>query len=90
MLYAEELEAIAQHREGKVRILAVTDVRRLMHRGYRMVEPPGELGRAVSHRRPIDPPAESCSDCRLKGTGCSAGSVTARDVVPRRVGRGRG
>jgi phosphohistidine swiveling domain-containing protein len=81
MLSMEELEAIVQHREDKARILAVTEVRRLMHRGYRMVEPPGELGRAISHCRPADPPADSSGDRRLKGNACSGGAVMGRARV---------
>ncbi len=81
MLHTDELKAIAQHREGKARILAVTEFRRLMYRGYRMVEPPGELGRGVSQRMPADQLVQSSSERRLKGTGCSAGRVTARARV---------
>jgi phosphohistidine swiveling domain-containing protein len=81
MLSAEELQGIVQRRENRPRILAVTDVRRLMHRGYALVQPPGELGRAILHRDPTcDAPAVSVDDL-LKGNGCSAGVVTGRARV---------
>jgi phosphohistidine swiveling domain-containing protein len=81
MLSTAELEAIAQRRESKARILGVTGFRRLMHRGYGMVEPPGELGRAISHCGPRDEPAEASTDRRLRGNGCSAGVVRGRARV---------
>jgi len=81
MLSAEELEAIAGHRESKARILALTDFRTLMHQGYRRFQPPGELGRAILHSTRANQPAASCSDCRLKGNGCSDGKVRGRARV---------
>ena len=81
MLSAEELQAIAQRREGRARILAVTDVRRLMHRGYALAQPPGELGRAILHRDPIHNAAGASPNNLLKGNGCSAGVVTGRARV---------
>ncbi len=86
MLHADELKAIAQHREDKARILTVTEVRRLMYRGYRMVEPPGELGRAISHPIPADQLIESSDEPLLKGTGCSAGRVMGRARVVTTLG----
>lgn len=80
MLSAEEVAGIAQRRETKERILALAEVRRLMHRGYRMVQPPGELGRAILHCDPIEGRAETSGN-RLKGNGCSAGAVTGRARV---------
>jgi phosphohistidine swiveling domain-containing protein len=81
MLYADELKAIAQHRVNKERILAVRKFRQLMHRGYRKVEPPGELGKGVSQRLPATEFVKSSSEPLLKGTGCSRGRVTARARV---------
>ena len=81
MLSAEELEAIVRRRESKARILALTDVRRLMHQSYRMVQPPGELGRAILHCDSIHEPGENSPNCVLKGNGCSAGAVTGRARV---------
>jgi phosphohistidine swiveling domain-containing protein len=81
MLSAEELQAIGQRRESKARILALTHVRRLMHRGYRMVQPPGELGEAILHSEPIHEPGENSAICILRGNGCSAGVATGRARV---------
>jgi phosphohistidine swiveling domain-containing protein len=80
MLSAEELQAIGQRRESKARILTLTHVRRLMHRGYRMVQPPGELGHGI-FSEPIHEPGENSASCILKGNGCSAGVVTGRARV---------
>jgi phosphohistidine swiveling domain-containing protein len=81
MLSAEELQAIEQRRESKARILTLTHIRRLMHRGYRMVQPPGELGHGILHSEPIHEPGENSASCILKGNGCSAGVVTGRARV---------
>ena len=81
MLHTDELKAIAQQREDKTRILAVTEFRRLMYRGYRMLEPPGELGRAITADTTAAPVVESSNQVLLKGTACSAGRVTARARV---------
>ena len=81
MLSAEDLEAIVQCRESKARILALIDVRKLMHQGYRMVQPPGELGREILHCDPIHEPSENSPSWVLKGHGCSAGAVTGRARV---------
>ncbi len=81
MLSAQEIEAIAGHRESKARVLALAEFRRLMHRGYRRLEPPGELGRGILHSRPADQPAASSSDRHLKGNGCSGGTVRGRARV---------
>jgi phosphohistidine swiveling domain-containing protein len=80
MLHTEDLRSIAEHRAVKQRILALTEFRRLMYRGYQMLEPPGELGKGISQRSP-DPLLESSSTALLKGTGCSAGKVKARARV---------
>jgi phosphohistidine swiveling domain-containing protein len=80
MLHSDELKAIAQQHEDKARILAVTEFRKLMYRGYKMLEPPGELGRAISERTTATL-VESSNQVHLKGTGCSAGRVTARARV---------
>ena len=81
MLSAEDLEAIVQCRESKARILALIDVRKLMHQGYRMVQPPGELGREILHCDPTHEPSENSPSWVLKGNGCSAGAVTSRARV---------
>jgi phosphohistidine swiveling domain-containing protein len=81
MLSAEELQAIGERRESKTRVLAVTDVRRLMDRGYRVVQPPGELGRGILPRDPIHETADNSAKRRLNGNGCSGGAVTGRARV---------
>jgi phosphohistidine swiveling domain-containing protein len=81
MLHTEELTTIAQQQEDKARILAVTEYRRLMYRGYRMLEPQGELGSAVSERTIATPVIGSSKHTLLTGTGCSAGRVTAQARV---------
>ena len=81
MLSAEELKAIVKQRETKAQILALTDRRSLMHRGYRLVQPPGELGRGILHDLPIPGPAVTPSHCLLKGNGCSAGAASGRARV---------
>lgn len=81
MLSAEELHAIAEKRETKSRILSVTDVRSLMHRGYTLVQPPGELGQAILHSEPIHNSVGCSASQLLKGNGCSAGAVTGRARV---------
>lgn len=80
MLHIEDLRAIAQHRADKSRILAVSSFRRLMYRGYRMLEPPGELGMGITQQTP-DPHVEASGIVTLHGTGCSVGKVTARARV---------
>jgi phosphoenolpyruvate synthase/pyruvate phosphate dikinase len=80
MLRTEDIRDIAQHRADKARILAVTAFRRLMYRGYRMLEPPGELGKGISQQTP-DPLVESSGNVLLRGTGCSVGKVQARARV---------
>ena len=81
MLSAEELKAIAKQRETKAQILALTDRRSLMHRGYRMVQPPGELGRGILHGGPIPGPAVTSTNRLLRGNGCSAGAARGRARV---------
>jgi len=81
MLHTDELKAIAHTCASKERILSVSEFRRLMYRGYRIIEPPGELGSAVSQRMPAGDLVKSSSGLLLKGTGCSAGRVTARARV---------
>jgi len=81
MLSAEELKAIAEQHETKARILTLTEVRSLMHRSYRMVQPPGELGRGILHCDPIHESAVTSTERLLKGNGCSAGAACGRARV---------
>jgi phosphohistidine swiveling domain-containing protein len=80
MLHTEDIRDIAQRRADKARILAVSSFRRLMYRGYRLLEPPGELGRGITQQTP-DPYLESSGNVLLHGTGCSVGKVMARARV---------
>jgi len=81
MLSVEELGSIADGHVSKERVGDVTVFRRLMHRGYRMVEPPGELGTAILHCRSVDRSPKETTERRLKGNGCSAGVVRGRARV---------
>jgi len=81
MLSAEELKAIAKQHETKARILTLTEIRSLMHRSYRMVQPPGELGRGILHCDPIHESAVTSAERLLKGNGCSAGAASGRARV---------
>jgi phosphohistidine swiveling domain-containing protein len=76
MLHTEDLRDIAQQKTDKPQMLAVTSLRKLMYRGYRKLEAPGELGRGISQTTP-DPSIESSGAVLLKGTGCSVGRVKA-------------
>jgi phosphoenolpyruvate synthase/pyruvate phosphate dikinase len=48
-----------------------------MYRGYRFLEPPGELGRDVTQRTLADQLDGASSEAVLKGIGCSAGVIRA-------------
>ena len=82
MLQTQEVLRLGQARDGDAATVATIAYRRLMYRGYRLFEPPGELGRNVSQRAA----AERLVDLDhpvLTGIGCSAGVATARvRVVP--------
>jgi phosphohistidine swiveling domain-containing protein len=80
MLHTEDIMAIAEHKAANARVLAVTRFRSLMYRGYRMLEPPGELGKGILEPAPV-PLVESSGTVLLKGTGCSVGRVQARARV---------
>jgi phosphohistidine swiveling domain-containing protein len=88
MLQTQELTHVGDRLGGSgprdgVEVLATTGYRRLMYRGYRLLEPPGELGRNVSQRSAADHVADSSGRLVLTGIGCSAGVVTASvRVVP--------
>jgi phosphohistidine swiveling domain-containing protein len=74
MLDTRELRALADSSQGTVDLLERAEFRRQLYRGYRLLEPPGELGRNVSG--PAEPAAEADASL-LKGIGCSAGVATA-------------
>ena len=80
MLHTDDIQAVAKNRADKIQMLAVTRIRKLMYRGYRNLEPPGELGRGLSAFVP-EPKVESSGAVLLKGTGCSVGRVRARARV---------
>jgi phosphohistidine swiveling domain-containing protein len=78
MLHAGELAAAGRGEESAERILSSAKFRKLMYRGYRMLDPPGELGRAISQRL-----QGSTDGAVLSGIGCSSGIVrAAARVVP--------
>jgi phosphohistidine swiveling domain-containing protein len=82
MLHTQEVLRLGQERDGDAATVATIAYRRLMYRGYRLFEPPGELGRNVSQRAAVDRSPDS-SHLVLTGIGCSAGVATARvRVVP--------
>ena len=81
MLHTDELKALAHDQVGREHILAVTEFRRLMYRGYRAVEPPGELGKDVSHDSSFSDLLETSSAALERGIGCSAGRVIAKARV---------
>jgi len=81
MLHTEEIKAIAHDRVSRDQILGSSEFREFMYRGYRMVEPPGELGGAVSHLVSSRKVAELTDRTLLTGVGCSAGRVTAKARV---------
>lgn len=75
MLYTEEIMAAARTDTETSRIRELTRFRRLLYRGYRGLEPPGELGKGVTQRAPAI--ASDPSDLvALRGIGCSAGIIT--------------
>jgi phosphohistidine swiveling domain-containing protein len=74
MLDTRELRALVDSSRAAEDLLARADFRRLLYRGYRLLEPPGELGRNVSG--PAEPDGEPDATL-LKGIGCSAGLARA-------------
>lgn len=76
MLHTDEIVAAARANDDTARVRELTRFRRLMYRGYRGLEPPGELGRGVTQRAHAT--ASDASDLVvLQGIGCSAGIITA-------------
>jgi phosphohistidine swiveling domain-containing protein len=76
-------EIVAEAHISDPRLNEETRYRRLMYRGYRSLEPPGELGRDVTQRSIADHLTASSSELVLKGIGCSAGIIRARVRVIR-------
>jgi phosphohistidine swiveling domain-containing protein len=83
MLHTDELVAFAGPGDHRDRALALARFRRLMYRGYRGLEPPGELGRHVTPRTASDHLDSSSEQVVLRGIGCSAGVVSAKVRVLR-------
>jgi phosphohistidine swiveling domain-containing protein len=82
MLHWDEIVACARPGANAVRVRETARFRRLMYRGYRSLEPPGELGRDVTHKAPVDH-AGASQGVVLRGIGCSAGVITGHvRVVP--------
>ena len=77
MLHTEEIVASARANDDPARVRELTRFRRLMYRGYRGLEPPGELGRGVTQRTPATG-SDAADLVVLKGIGCSAGVITGR------------
>ncbi len=75
MLHADEIVACARSGEDPARVRGLTRFRRLMYRGYRGLDPPGELGRDVAQQAPVER-VEGSERMVLKGIGCSAGVIT--------------
>jgi phosphohistidine swiveling domain-containing protein len=75
MLHTEEIVAAARSDHDAARLAESIRFRRLMYRGYRGLEPPGELGKGVAQRAPGRDEASDASV--LKGIGCSAGIIAA-------------
>ena len=71
MLYTEEVVAAARPGEDPARIRELTHFRRLMYRGYRDLEPPGELGRDVTQ-------TGSCRSRRCVGAARADGNRLQR------------
>jgi phosphohistidine swiveling domain-containing protein len=82
MLHSDEVAACGRDAADATHILEVTQFRRLMYRGYRSFEPPGELGRDVTQQTPATH-ADTADRTMLKGIGCSAGLITGRVRVVR-------
>jgi phosphohistidine swiveling domain-containing protein len=77
MLHTNELIAIGSDHIDKVHTLAVADYRRQMYRGYRHLEPPGELGRDVMQSPDASDVHTVSGAVVLKGIGCSSGVIRA-------------
>jgi phosphohistidine swiveling domain-containing protein len=84
MLQTQELLAIGTGTGDREPALALTRFRRRMYRGYRSLEPPGELGRDVTRHAGTDRHEISPDSVLLKGIGCSAGIIAAEvRIVPK-------
>ena len=64
---------IGAGREQKASVLARTHFRKLMYRGVRQFEPPGELGRSVTQKTHGEQRDGAVGSRVLNGVGCSAG-----------------
>ena len=75
MLRVEELLDCGYARVNPASLQTVIRFRRQMYRGYRLLEPPGELGRHISRQSPGPLDRASSESIVLSGIGCSAGIV---------------
>jgi phosphohistidine swiveling domain-containing protein len=83
MMHTDEFVAVGRSDADPRRTLETTGFRRLMYRGYRSFEPPGELGRDVTQERTAVPGASEPDSMLLRGIGCSSGIVKATvRIVP--------
>jgi phosphohistidine swiveling domain-containing protein len=83
MLHTNELVAIGRSSVDPHRTRATAQFRRLMYRGYRAFDPPGELGRDVTQEPRATMGPDAADSMLLRGIGCSSGRMTATvRVVP--------
>jgi len=80
MIHTDDLRAFAEGSITKEKMLSAVDFRKLMYSGYRLVEPPGELGKALAQPSRTDEAvsssnSSSSSERVFRGIGCSAGIV---------------
>ena len=78
MLHTDELVALVRPADSAARVRTLTHFRRLMYRGYRLLEPPGELGRDITQRTAVDHLQSASDQVVLRGIGCSAGIINAK------------
>lgn len=78
MMHTNDLRAYAQGNITREGVLSLVEFRKLMYSGYRFVEPPGELGKALSQQANAVESGASVGDKVnvFRGIGCSAGVVT--------------
>jgi phosphohistidine swiveling domain-containing protein len=83
LLHIDELLAIGRGSEQTADVLPRTHFRKMMYRGFRNFEPPGELGRSVTQRTYEEDGNDLSGTRVLYGVGCSAGvSQAPVRVVP--------
>jgi phosphohistidine swiveling domain-containing protein len=76
MLDTQEVAELDTQGDRWAELAATVRFRRLMYRGYRTLQPPGELGRNITQSVSASEAVIS-GELVLKGIGCSAGVATA-------------